>query len=411
MWVRYGGGEAVGTTVIYQGEKVKDNNKVVAYKTGGKFTQNISFDYVPGMKKSKLFLTFKAKVGKKEIQIPEIEIAQGTIVTATLANPSEIAGATGADAFQRVIQEKYEAAISFQIQRAELQKKALTTAEIAALQAQLLATQQADNKQIASLGIAAYASPDGPTDLNEKLAANRKKNTEGFLGKELKKSKIETTVDAKFIAEDWDGFQKLMENSNIQDKQVILRVLSVYTDPEQREREIKNLSVAFKSIADEILPQLRRSRLKLTVDVTGKSDAEIAKLAKEDAAKLTKKVRLLHRDGVSGNYSFLEVGISAGGFYYFDGERDTNNENWANLTSSVTADLGWHHFVITSSGTTDTLYVDGILQTSSTRTGASTTVTVHSIGRGYGSSSNNYGDFFKGFLSEFRIYSTALSLS
>ncbi len=123
--------------------------------------------------------------------------------------------------------------------------------------------------------------------MNTNLAEKRQKVTADFINKEIKKLKTNVTVDSKFTAEDWDGFQKLMENSNIQDKQVILRVLSMYTDPEQREREIKNLSVAFKSIADEILPQLRRSRLKLTVDVTGKSDAEIAKLAKEDAAKLT----------------------------------------------------------------------------------------------------------------------------
>ena len=285
--LRYEGGEAVGTTVIYQGEKVKDNNKVVAYKTGGKFTQNISFDYVPGMKKSKLFLTFKAKIGKKEIQIPEVEIAQGTIVTATLANPLEIAGATGADAFQRVIQEKYEAAILFQIQRAELQKKALTTAEVAALQKQLTETQKADNKQIASLGIASFASPDGPTDLNEKLAANRKKNTENFLTKELKKSKLETTVDAKFIAEDWDGFQELMMQSDIQDKELIIRVLSMYNDPAQREKEIKNLSAAYTKIADQILPQLRRSKLELVVDVIGKSDEQILAIAKAEPSKLS----------------------------------------------------------------------------------------------------------------------------
>ncbi|HPL93911.1 MAG TPA: tetratricopeptide repeat protein, partial [Paludibacteraceae bacterium] len=195
--------------------------------------------------------------------------------------------ATGADAFQRVIQEKYEAAILFQIQRAELQKKALTTAEVAALQNKISSIQANDSLKVSSLGLSAYASPDGPADLNEKLAANRKKNTEDFLTKELKKSKIDATVDAKYIAEDWDGFQELMMQSDIQDKELILRVLSMYNDPAQREKEIKNLSAAYTKIADQILPQLRRSKLELVVDVIGKSDEQILAIAKAEPSKLS----------------------------------------------------------------------------------------------------------------------------
>ncbi len=285
--LRYEGGEAVGETVIYQGEKVKDNNQVVAYKTGGTFTQSISFDYVPAMAKSTLFLTFKAKVGKKELQLPDLEIAQGCIITATLANPKEIAGAMGADAFQRVIQEKYDAAILFQIQRAEVQKKALASDEIATLQAKLAEIKDAEDKQIASFGVSSYASPDGPTELNEKLADSRSKNTVSYLTKELKKSNVVTDLDAKFIAEDWDGFQELMMQSDIKDKELILSVLSMYSDPAQREKEIKNLSAAYTQIADQILPQLRRSKLELVVDVTGKSDEQILAIAKSDSVKLS----------------------------------------------------------------------------------------------------------------------------
>ncbi len=303
--LRYEGGEAVGKTVTYQGEKVKDNNKVVAYKTGGTFTQEISFDYVPAMKNSKLYLTFKAKVGKKEVQIPDVEIAQGCIITATLVNPLEVAGAIGADAFQRIIQEKHEAAILFQIQQAELRRQALSTAELAALQAKIVEANKAENIQISNLGVAAYASPDGPIDLNEKLAANRKKNTVNYLDRELKKSKVQADIDAKFIAEDWDGFQELMMQSDIQDKELILRVLSMYSDPVQREKEIKNISAAYTKIADQILPQLRRSKLKLTLDIVGKSDEQILELAKSNPSSLSLE-ELLYASAITSSVSEKE---------------------------------------------------------------------------------------------------------
>lgn len=283
--LKYEGGEAVGTTVTYQGEKVKGNNTVIAYKAGGTFTQTISFDYVPAMKTSKLYLTFKAKVGKKEVQIPEVEIAQGCITTSTLVNPKEVATAIGADKFERIIKENYEAAILFEIQRADLKSKALKTEDIKKLAAQLASAN--DKKAVSALEVAAYASPDGGVSLNEKLAANREKNTVDYLSKELKKSKITTPVDAKYTAQDWEGFQQLMMNSNIQDKDLILRVLSMYSDPDQREKEIKNLSAAYTKIASEILPQLRRSKMKLVMDVVGKSDEEILAAAKQNPSSLT----------------------------------------------------------------------------------------------------------------------------
>ena len=136
--------------------------------------------------------------------------------------------------------------------------------------------------------------------LNTNLAEKREAVTIDFLNKEFKKLKSGLKIDSKFTAQDWDGFQKLMEGSNIQDKQLILRVLTMYTDPEQREREIKNLSVAFKSIAEDILPKLRRSRMQLTVDITGKSDAEITKLAKEDASKLSVE-ELIYAGGLTSD--------------------------------------------------------------------------------------------------------------
>jgi Flp pilus assembly protein TadD len=180
-----------------------------------------------------------------------------------------------------------EADIMFLIQKSDIRKTEAKSADIAELTKKIKSVKDSQNQQIASFEVSGNASPDGGLDLNTNLAEKRQKVTMDFLNKELKKLKTTVSMDAKFTAEDWAGFQSLMEKSNIQDKQVILRVLSMYTDPEQREREIKNLSVAFKAIAEDILPQLRRSKMKLTVDVTGKSDVELTNLAKNDPSKLS----------------------------------------------------------------------------------------------------------------------------
>ncbi len=145
---------------------------------------------------------------------------------------------------------------------------------------------EAANKKISNIEVSAYASPDGGVSLNTTLAENRESNTTKMLSKDLKKAKIDAPIDAKYTAQDWEGFQELVSKSNIQDKELILRVLSMYQDPAQREQEIKNISSVYKTLADEILPQLRRSRLTLNYEIIGKSDEEIAKLASSNPSEL-----------------------------------------------------------------------------------------------------------------------------
>ncbi|MEI8272345.1 MAG: hypothetical protein WCG08_06955 [Paludibacter sp.] len=287
--LKYEGKETKGKSVNFQGEKVKGNDKTIDFKAGGTYSMNVSFDYVPEMAKSELYLEFNIVQGKKTYQIPSVKVADGVIATSQLVsvNSSEMTPVLLNDKFQRVIQEKQDADIMFLIQKSELRKTEKNSADVLALTKKIKAVSESPNQKVASFEVSGYASPDGGVKLNTNLAEKREEVTVDFLNKEFKKLKAGLKIDSKFTAEDWEGFQKLMESSNIQDKQVILRVLSMVTDPEQREREIKNLSVAFKAIAEEILPQLRRSRLKLTVDITGKSDAEISKLAKDDASKLS----------------------------------------------------------------------------------------------------------------------------
>ena len=285
--LKFEGQEVVGEPVTYVGEKAKENGKTVNYKEGGKYRQNCSFDYVPAMHQSELYLRFEAKIGKKVIEIPDLKIADGVIATDELADARDNKSATTPDKFQRVIQELTEADIKFLIQSAELRSKETKSDEVKALQAAIKDAKEAERKEINKIEVSGYASPDGGMDLNEKLAQNRQKAAAKFLQRDLKKNKVENAIESNITAEDWEGFQKAMENSNMKDKDLVLRVLSMYSDPEEREAQIKNLSSVYGTIADEILPALRRSRLILTTDLIGKSDEEIKKLAKEDPSQLS----------------------------------------------------------------------------------------------------------------------------
>ena len=285
--LKYAGKEALGEPVTYVGEKAKENGKTVNYRNGGKYTQTCSFDYVPEMRVSELYLRFEAKVGKKVIEIPDVKIADGVVSTQELAEAKDNKPAGTPDKFQRVIQELTEADIKFLIQSAALRSSETKSESVKALQAAIKDAKDNEKKEINKIEVSGYASPDGGMDLNEKLAQNRQKAAANFLKKALKKNKVANDVEANITAEDWEGFQKAMENSNMQDKDLVLRVLSMYSDPEEREAQIKNLSSVYGTIAEEILPALRRSRLILTTDLIGKSDDEIREIAKNDPAQLS----------------------------------------------------------------------------------------------------------------------------
>ena len=285
--LKWNGGEAKGQPATFQGEKVEGNDQTISYKMGGNYTMKTTFDYVPEMAKSELYLEFNAKVGKKTIAIPAVKIADGVISTSELINNtlSSANPALGDDAFQRIIKEAHNANIMFLIQQANIRSSELKTAK--EFNKEVANVNDAENKKISNIEISAYASPDGGVKLNTTLAENREKNTVNYMKKSLKKGKIDADMTAEFTAQDWEGFKELVSKSNIQDKELILNVLSMYSDPEQREREIKNMSSVFKVLAEEILPQLRYSRITASVNVIGKSDEEISKLAKEDAKALS----------------------------------------------------------------------------------------------------------------------------
>ena len=286
--LRWKGGEAKGQPAVFQGEKVEGNNQTIAYKAGGSYTMKASFDYVPEMANSELYLDFKITKGKKSYTIPSVKIADGVIATSELPTVNSANAAYAPDAFQRIIKQAKEAQIMFLIQQANLRASELKSDSLKAFHKQVVAVAgDTKNYKLNNIEISAYASPDGGVELNTTLAENRQNNTEKYMNQQLKKGKIETEVDAKYTAQDWDGFQELVSKSNIQDKDLILRVLSMYSDPEQRETEIKNISSVYKTLADEILPQLRRARLTANYDVIGRSDEEINAAFDTDAKVLS----------------------------------------------------------------------------------------------------------------------------
>ena len=283
--LRYQGGEAWGTTTMLQGEKVRGNATSVMYDTGSKIQIYTEFVYKPEMQKSDLYLTFTARINGREKTLPPVKVGEGVIATENLASYRYAIPAIAPDKFQRIIQEKYDADILFLIQQAQLRAQELGKASIKEWKGIVKNADETPNQKVA-VEVQAYASPDGGLELNEKLAEQREKNTTKYLKQQLSKEKVSAPVTAHYTAQDWEGFRELVEKSNLQDKDLVLRVLSMYPDPEVREREIKNISSVFKQLADEVLPQLRRSRLVANVEIIGKSDEELERLGKEAPNRL-----------------------------------------------------------------------------------------------------------------------------
>ena len=279
-----------GRPATFQGEKVLGNDQTISYQLGGHYTMKTSFPYEAAMQKSELFLTFDAKLGKKQVDVPAIKVADGVIATSELYHRtlSSAQPCVAPDAFQRVVEQKQEANIKFLIQQAELRKSELqnnTVQEFVNLLKRI--SSDRENLMLSGVEVSAYASPDGGFALNEKLANKRQTNTEEYVKKQMKQANMEDDVEANYTAQDWEGFQQLVQASDIQDKEVILRVLSMYKDPQEREQQIKNMSHGFRELADGILPELRRARLTINYETLGRDDETIFNQYKSDASKLS----------------------------------------------------------------------------------------------------------------------------
>lgn len=287
--ITWNGGEAAAQPVVVQGENVRANGQVISYVNGGTVTIPFSVQYQPEMAKSDLYLDFAVDQNGKLYTLPRVKVGYGVIATSTLASAKTVEPAVAKDNFQRVINEKYSADIHFLINQANIRSSQTDKSDYIDLNKRLMEANKAANQEIAGITINSYASPDGALSFNTSLAEKREANTAGYVENQLKKDKITEfgELTSSFTPEDWEGFQQLVEKSNIQDKDLILSVLKMYPDPEQREKEIRNLSSVFNELADQILPQLRYSRVMASINVIGKSDQELINLFNSNPKELT----------------------------------------------------------------------------------------------------------------------------
>ena len=275
--LKYAAGETAFPSRVLQGESVQANNQVVNFSTGGSVSYTGNVPFKEDMMKSKLVIRAVAELKGKTDELEEYPVADGVIASSKLVmvDPKPV---MVADKYQRIIPDSYTASILYLIHRYDVRRTELRKDEITQLSDYIKNAQADDRIELKDATISAYASPDGPIDLNDRLSRNRQGSAEAFFTRELKNQKVETPAGflaANYTAEDWEGFKKLVEESNIQDRELIIRVLSMYSDPIVREKEIKNLSKAYEVLAKEILPQLRRSKLTVNVNKIGLTDSEL----------------------------------------------------------------------------------------------------------------------------------------
>ena len=290
----YIGGEEALDPVMLQGEDVTENYIVVP-EAGGSISRSFEFEYTEGVENSHLEL--RMTVIHKDKRIPFIapyKVADGTNTTYMLVKESGSL-AYAPDAYQPIINEQNEAQILYLINSATVRPSQLKTDEIKAFQEFLTNLKSDERRELVSTDIIAYASPDGKEDFNAKLSERRAKSASDAFNKKInnKKVDIETTVNTTNVEEDWDGFQELVTNSNIEDKDLILRVLEMYSDPAVREREIKNMSEVYTTLKKDILPELRRARFIANIEFTNYSDEELLALVNDNIEILDEEA-LLH---------------------------------------------------------------------------------------------------------------------
>ena len=288
--MKFDGQEVAGEPFVYQGEKVTDNYKTVG-KDGASITEHVHFPYVKGMEKSELVGRATVKYKKKSWAFPEdVKIADGANTTYMLAR-STGAYAAAADNYQDVIPEEVEAQILYLINSANVRSSQLSSEAMKEYKTGVKDVMNDSRRTIKGTDIIAYASPDGPQSRNERLSSEREASAKKAFGQVSKK--LETgRVSTQSIGEDWEGFQELVNNSNIEDKDLILRVLSMYSDPDVREREIKNMSSVYGTLAKDVLPELRRARFVTNVEFQNYTAEELKALVEENIDVLDEEALL-----------------------------------------------------------------------------------------------------------------------
>ena len=286
----YEGGEAKMEPFMFQGEKVKDNYQVVS-ADGSTITKKVSFDYAPGMEKCYLELRGTVKYKTTSTDLPSKKVADGANTIYMLVCKNGRVDYK-ADNYQDVINQTAEGQILYNINSAEVRNNQLSSKSIKDFQAAIDAIKANERMNIVSTDVVAYASPDGEEDKNAKLSDNRSKSAEKAFDKVTKKHTVDAPVNVKSIAEDWEGFQELVAQSDMEDKDLIIRVLSMYSDPAVREKEIRNLSAVYQTLAKEVLPELRRARFIANVEFINYTSEELLDLIENNIDVLDEEALL-----------------------------------------------------------------------------------------------------------------------
>ena len=279
----YDGGQEEYPAITVQGESVTGNNQSISYTNGGtiKYPKQ-EINYNDKERISKLIVKIDFSMAGKDqtltVTSEELDLAPlalGVVATSTLIYDDPAATVASKDAFQRTTTEDKVAEIVYLINQSEVRNGQLSKDDVKAINDYIKALKDDEKKNIKEISVSAYCSPDGSTDLNTKLAGKRENSAKSYVEKQLKKADAISDIVTKSTPEDWEGFKTAVENSDIQDKELILRVLSLYSDADVREKEIKNLSSLYKTLANNILPQLRRSTVTVTGELVGRSDEEL----------------------------------------------------------------------------------------------------------------------------------------
>ena len=286
----YEGGEAKMEPYYFQGEKVKDNYEVVS-ADGATVTKPVSFKYAEGMEKCYLELRGVVRFGDKSTELPAKKVADGANTTYMLVCQNGKVDYK-ADAYQEIIKQTAEGQVLYTINSSVVRNNQLKGESVKNFLAALDEIKANERKELVSTDVVAYASPDGGEELNTKLSDKRSQTAEKAFNKITKDEELGVPVNVKSIGQDWEGFQELVSESDIEDKDLIIRVLSMYSDPAVREQEIKNMSAVYKELAKEVLPELRRARFIANVEYTNYTSEELLQLINDNIDVLDEEALL-----------------------------------------------------------------------------------------------------------------------
>ncbi|HEX7414182.1 MAG TPA: tetratricopeptide repeat protein [Bacteroidia bacterium] len=283
-----GGGEKALEPIVLLGESAVGNGQKIPYEKGGTYSKTFSVAYEPGMKNAKLEIRAKGvkSGGKKEKEFKGLEIADGTIITPFLVRNDE-KGIFAKDAFVKSSPANQVTHIYYVINQSNVRAEEMKTAEMKNISKFILDNLHSTWYQFNGIDVSAYASPDGETDKNEHLAQDRAKSaTDAMVGtfkkhenKAITFGKTKEQYKTVTTREDWEGFKNALQSSTMKDKDLVLRVLTMYSDPDQRRKEIKNLSATYNELRVDILPKLRRAEITIMIDKKSRTDEMISRLA------------------------------------------------------------------------------------------------------------------------------------